>query len=294
MTLTLKPYFSLVRFSHSIFALPLAGIALVQALPLSSFAQSQNHTAGWLLSGKILLCMLSLRSAAMAFNRILDRDYDAANPRTSQREIPAGLISTAQAKVFMLMSSLLFLLSAFSINKLTSFFAVPVLALAGAYSYAKRYTYLAHFFLGSVIGLAPLAVWIAVLERIDLLPVLWSLGLLFYIAGFDILYACQDYDFDKKNALHSIPARFGLQKALHIAPLCHAAALCFFFAAGWLGESHFVFYIALAVVASLFIVEHLLVRPRKLQHIHLAFFHINASISSILFLGLVLSLYLQS
>ena len=281
-------YLRMIKFAHTIFALPFAGIALVQALPGSGLL---NHglfyPALWLLIFQVLIAMVSLRSAAMGFNRIVDRKFDAENPRTAGREIPRGLVSLSRAILFVGVSLGIFILDAFWIGSLPGKLSPVAIALVLFYSYTKRFTLAAHFFLGAGIGLAPLATWIAVRNEFALLPALWSLGLMFYIAGFDILYSCQDADFDRSRGLHSIPSRLGIPTALWIARITHLVALGFFFRASLLSRGGPVLYLTLLLVSVLFAVEHALVRPGKLEHIPIAFFHINASISSILFLGLL-------
>ncbi len=282
-------YLRMIKFSHTLFALPMAGIAFVQALPETRLISGGAPNAEfWWMLGKVVVAMAALRSAAMGFNRIVDRDIDARNPRTASREIPAGEIGLGQARAFVLVSTAIFFAAAFWINPLCAVLAPVALAFVFGYSFTKRFTFLCHFFLGLAIGIAPSAVWIAMLERIDLLPVLWSAGLMFYIAGFDILYACQDHDFDRNAGLHSVPARFGVPAALWIARLAHVIALGAFLGAGFVSESGPVFYAAAAITAALFVVEHRLVSGGRLDRIPIAFFHVNASISSILFLGVLI------
>ena len=285
----LRHYLSMIKFSHSIFALPLAGITCAQALPYRNL----EGTALYILIGQIVLCMIFLRSSAMGFNRIVDRHFDAANPRTARREIPAGILSVRQARLFVSASALLFLITAASINTVTAILALPALLLVYAYSYSKRFSCLAHFFLGFVIGLAPLGAWLAVLARFDWLPIFWSAGLLFYVMGFDILYACQDIEFDRQRGLHSLPARLGLRRALWVARLAHVLALAFFIvAAYWETQAVSLWLnVALGIVGALFILEHWLVRPKTLANIPIAFLHVNAAISSVLFIGVVLDQY---
>lgn len=292
---TLTRYLRMIKFSHTLFALPLAGIAFIQALPASNLLTAGGTPAPafyWLLL-KTVVAMTALRSAAMGFNRLADRDIDAANPRTANREIPDGQISVGSARLFIGVSLAIFFAAAFSINPICALLAPVAAGLVLGYSYTKRFTFLCHFFLGIAIGVAPTAVWLAVLERVDLLPLVWSAGLAIYIAGFDILYACQDADYDRQAGLHSVPARFGVPAALWTARLCHLAAIGLFAWAGMLGQSDGIFVIAVLIVAVLFFVEHWLVRPEKLERIPIAFFHINASISMILFLGVALDSWLR-
>lgn len=282
-------YLRMIKFSHTIFALPLAGVAFLKAMTLSGLWRDGGPSAEFFpMLIKTLVAMAALRSAAMGFNRIVDRDIDAANPRTAARELPGGKISVSRAWLFTIVSLAIFFLAAWSINWLCAALS-PLAAIAVlGYSFTKRFTFLCHFFLGFAIGLAPSAAWIALLERIELLPLLWSAGLMFYIAGFDILYACQDAEFDRSYGLHSAPARFGIPAALWIARAAHVLALAAFIAAGRVSGYGWIFGAAICAVALMFFLEHWLVRPGKLDRIPIAFFNINAAISSILFLGALL------
>ncbi len=271
----------------------MAGIAFIQALPYSSLNFSLNDYDDTLfLLLKVILCMVFLRSSAMGFNRLIDRKFDALNPRTVIREIPSGKLSPSAVGLFVSICALVFIGIAWSINLLTGILSLPLLLLLYAYSYTKRFSYISHFFLGLSIGLCPSATWIAVLGRIDLLPVLWSLGLMFYIAGFDILYSCQDYEFDRKAGLFSLPSYFGIGPSLWISRICHVLALGLFILAGLEAHSGIVFYSSIIFTGLLFLLEHFLVWPRQQENeeicfekIPIAFFHINASISTVLFLG---------
>ncbi len=278
----------MIKFSHTIFALPFAGIAILIALPASGLLEGDEwgeHLAWMIL--KILICMVTLRSAAMGFNRLVDRQIDAANPRTAGREIPAGKISVNAVRVIVAVCCIVFTATAFWINPLCGLLAPVAIALVLGYSYTKRFTYFCHFFLGLAIGIAPIATYIAMLGRIDLAPLLWGAGLLFYIAGFDILYACQDAQFDRQAGLNSVPARFGVERALWIARGAHIVALGAFLAGGYVTGTGWIFVATAGIVAGLFFLEHWLVRPPRLDRIPIAFFHVNASISTVLFAGLL-------
>ncbi|MCR9142028.1 MAG: putative 4-hydroxybenzoate polyprenyltransferase [bacterium] len=292
---SISNYLRMIKFSHTLFALPLAGIAFVQALPYTDLIQSGAPTPAffWMLL-KLVVAMAALRSAAMGFNRLVDRDIDGRNPRTANREIPSGAISVASAWGFVIASLAIFFAVAFWINPLCALLSPVAVFVVLGYSYTKRFTFLCHFFLGMAIGIAPTAVWIAMLERLDALPLFWSAGLMFYIAGFDILYACQDHEFDRSAGLHSVPARFGVTNALFLARACHLIALSLFAAAGLEAGCGAVFFAAIAIVAILFVIEHRLVRPGKLEQIPIAFFHINASISMILLAGVLIDLAVRA
>ena len=291
---SLVDYLRMIKFSHTVFALPFAGIAFLLALP-GSEAWNGGSPGGafYLLLGQIIICMASLRSAAMGFNRLADREIDAANPRTAVREIPRGVISPGNARLFIIISSLIFIATAFWINTLCGMLSPVAIALALGYSYSKRFTMFCHYILGLAIGIAPLAAWLAVRGTAEPLPLLWSGGLMMYIAGFDILYSCQDAAFDKEQGLHSLPARLGVKPAIYISRLTHLAAVGFFLWAGIEGKSGPVFWGALGIVALLFLTEHVLVRPGRLEKIPAVFFNVNAAISMVLFLGLLLDVVLR-
>jgi 4-hydroxybenzoate polyprenyltransferase len=231
--------------------------------------------------------MVGARSAAMGFNRIADARLDKKNPRTAGREIPAGKLSMEAAAIFVILFSGLFILAAAMFGRLCFYLSVPVLLLLFSYSYTKRFTILCHIYLGLTISLAPLGTWIALTGGFDWPILLMSLALMTYIAGFDVLYACQDIAFDRKEGLHSIPVRFGSAKALAIAKMLHGLSLVFF---GWLFfafQMGPVYLSAVGVIALLMIVEHLLVKPEDLSRINIAFFHMNSLISLTLFIGVL-------
>lgn len=282
-------YLQMVKFAHSLFALPFAGIAFIEALPYSGLTIHNNPTLEfWRLLLGIILAMVSMRSAAMGFNRIVDRDFDSRNPRTAAREIPSGTIAVNHAWKFVILSLAVFIGTAFFINFTAGLFSPLAIVLTLGYSYTKRFTMFSHLALGMAIGSVPIAVWIAMLERVDLLPVLWAAGMMFYIAGFDILYSCQDADFDRDIGLNSIPARMGVVPALWYARISHTMALLFFILAGVHGNLGWIYFATVNIIAILFLIEHLLVRPNNLENVNIAFFHINASISSVIFAGLLL------
>ncbi len=272
-------YGRMIKFSHTIFALPFALAAVVLAnrhTPVSLYGVS------W-----ILVAMIAARSAAMGFNRIVDAKIDAKNPRTAMREIPSGKLSRNSAIAFVFVSALMFILSAAMLGRLCLALSVPVLAVLCSYSYTKRFTWLAHIYLGFAISLAPLGAWIALTNSFAWPIVLLSLALMTYIAGFDILYACQDTRFDKHAGLFSIPAKFGIQKALMAAKAIHFISWCLFL---WLWNAFdlgLIYFCTALVIGVLLIVEHQLVHPDDLSKIDLAFFHVNSIISVMLFLGIL-------
>lgn len=269
----------MIRFSHTVFALPFALGAVVLA------QRTHPLTPGLLFW--LLVAMAGARSAAMGFNRIADREIDRANPRTAGRELPTGVISLTAAVGFVGISSLVFVLAAAMISRLCLFLSFPVLAVLFLYSYTKRFTVLSHFYLGLGISLAPVGAWIAVTGGFDPVVMILSLALLTYIAGFDILYACQDLEFDRRTGLCSIPARLGPAAAFYISAILHGItflSLLLILVAFDLGV---VYLVATLIMGALLIVEHRLVRPHDLTRIEAAFFHVNSAISVILFLGIL-------
>ncbi len=274
----------LIRFSHTVFALPFALTAAVLAWMEEPFRLLD-------LAG-ILWCMVSARSAAMAFNRIVDRHYDAANPRTAQRHLPAGQLSLRTVVLFCLLCCLAFVAGTLLFlwreppNPWPLYLSGPVLVWILGYSYAKRFTSLAHFWLGSALMLAPLASWIALRGLTDLqAPLLLGAAVAFWVAGFDILYACQDAEFDRRTGLRSLPARLGVAAALRVAALCHWIMLGLLallpLAAPPLGT---IYYLGLLLVGVLLAYEHYLVRPDDLSRVQQAFFQVNGIISIGIFL----------
>ena len=275
-----QTYGRLIKFSHTIFALPFALAAVLLAHLQRPIALS---TLGW-----ILLAMVGARSAAMGFNRFADYRFDRLNPRTANRPLTAGLISKQSVLTLIAVSSVVFVFAAAMLGRLCLVLAVPVLLTLFAYSYTKRFTAFSHLYLGFAIGLAPVGAWIAATGQLDPRILLLSLALVFYIGGFDILYACQDVDFDRSVGLCSIPARWGAQRAMQIAAVLHVftfACLCAIYLAFDLG---LVYLFSLIIIGCLLVVEHKLVHPQDLTHIDLAFFHVNSAISILLFVAVFL------
>ena len=265
----------MIKFEHTLFALPFAFLGAVLAA---------DGLPGWRQILWITAAMFGARSAAMTFNRIVDRKFDAENPRTANRELPSGKISVSFAWAFFIVSVILFEIAAYSLNWLT--FALSPVALLSilGYSYAKRFTSFAHLILGWSLAISPTAAWIAVRGAIDSpVPLLLSLLVMMWTAGFDVLYACQDFEFDKKAGLRSIPARFGIKRSLYIARLFHAQAfvvlllLFLITGLGWLALG------GVAAVGALMIYQHTLVKADDLSRMNAAFFTTNAMVSVILF-----------
>ncbi len=288
----------MIRFSHSVFALPFALLAAVMGWT----AKSDDGVAvqfSWRHAVGLIVCIVAARSAAMAFNRIVDRDIDRKNSRTSGRQLPTGKITLSTAVMFTVIASLAFFVGTllFLPNRLPLYLAGPVLLFLLAYSYTKRFTWLAHFWLGIALMLAPIAAWIAVrgevvqTNALDLLPaVILGLAVMFWVAGFDVIYACQDFQFDREHRLHSIPARFGITRGLRIAAFSHVATIACLVALplvaisfgpqldfGWL------YWSAIPAIAGMLFYEHSLVRANDLGRVNVAFFNVNAIISIGLF-----------
>ncbi|MCC6492340.1 MAG: 4-hydroxybenzoate octaprenyltransferase [Pirellulales bacterium] len=314
MLQTIRHFLSLVRFSHTLFALPFALLAAfmawhLRALEMTKFAGPRRDellkftsdsppgthiflipfSIRWQELLGILLAMVFARSAAMAFNRLADRKLDASNARTAARHLPAGILSVPQVTAFAALCSLGFIASTllFFPNRLPLYLAVPVLLFLLGYSLAKRFTSLSHFWLGAALALSPVAAWIAIRGEVlwhtpaDLLPAaVLGAAVLAWVAGFDVIYACQDYDHDRRASLHSLPVRLGVAGALRLAAACHLGAIVLlailpraYPPLGW------IYYAGVAAVAALLVYEHALVRPDDLARVNIAFFHVNAVIS---------------
>ncbi|MFL5328231.1 MAG: UbiA-like polyprenyltransferase [Gemmataceae bacterium] len=276
----IRLFLELIRFSHTIFALPFALTSAVLAWQLEPFR--------WFDLLGILLCMASARSAAMAFNRLVDRRIDAENPRTAGRHLPAGLLSVPAVIAFLSASGAIFVFSTLLFrNPWPLYLSGPVLVFICGYSLTKRFTALAHFWLGASLMLAPLAAWIAIHGPHDLqTPLILGGAVLFWVAGFDILYACQDVDFDRRAKLHSVPVALGVPGALRLAALCHAvmAALLILLYVVAQPQLGLVYLVGVIAVAGLLIYEHWIVRPDDLSRVNRAFFQVNGVISVGLFL----------
>jgi 4-hydroxybenzoate polyprenyltransferase len=293
----LRKYLELIRFSHTLFALPFAILALIWAIyyPAPSV---QNWTANsWMRWVGIVLCMVFARSFAMAVNRWADASFDAKNPRTAMRHIPAGTLSSSSVLAFALLNAALFVLSCllFLPNKLPILLSLPVLLFLGGYSYAKRFFDGVHFWLGAALMLAPICTWLAIRGEVvqaawqDIFPPLFlGLGVLLWVTGFDIIYACQDESFDRQHQLRSIPARWGARRALHLSAALHAAAWGVWLLLGWAfpGLSlGWIWYACLLGIGILLIQEHRWVSPTDLSRVNQAFFHLNVAIGALLLIA---------
>lgn len=270
----------MIKIEHTLFALPFALLGAALAA-----RDVEPQPAGFWISRLlwITVAMVGARSAAMTFNRIADSRIDAANPRTANRALPAGLLDTRFAAAFTIVSSALFLIAAWQLNRLTLVLSPIALGSVLLYSYTKRFTSFSHLILGWCLAIAPSGAWIAIQGKLTLVPVLLSLSVMLWTAGFDILYACQDYEFDRSAGLHSIPERFGIGNALWIARGIHAlmfgSLMLFFFDAhlGWLG------FAGVLATGALLVYQHTIVKPDDLSRLNAAFFTTNAFVSIILF-----------
>jgi 4-hydroxybenzoate polyprenyltransferase len=273
----IRTYGSLVAISHTVFAMPFAASAVVLALavPHASF------TGARVLA--MLVCMVCARTSAMAFNRWADRHYDALNPRTRGRHVPAGLVGAGEALALAVVTGVGFLAAAITLGFWPAVLAPAVLAVLLGYSYAKRFTWAAHAWLGVALALAPGGAWLAMGARPSLGIILLMVGVVTWLLGFDTLYALQDEDFDRSVGLHSIPARFGAQGAMAISEGAHVVTVAAFAACGVAMHRGWLFACAVCVAAALLIYEHALVRRRGLRAIGKAFFDVNAWVSCVFF-----------
>ncbi len=260
----------MIRFSHSVFALPFAftGAALAIEGPLP-----------WSKLFWILVAMVGARSAAMGFNRLADQSIDAKNPRTAARELPAGRLRRAEVWAFVIGSAGALVLAAAMLNPLCFALSPVALATVFAYSYTKRFTTLSHVVLGLSLGIAPVGAWLAIRGAFALPPIVLSLAVLLWVAGFDVVYSCQDVEFDRREGLHSLPARLGVARALLLARLMHAGAVALMAALYALAPVHALYLGGVALVALLLAYEHSLVRPDDLSKVDAAFFTMNAWVS---------------
>jgi 4-hydroxybenzoate polyprenyltransferase len=274
--LSVKKYLSLVKFSHTVFAMPFAFIGFVLAV------SNGEHEFSLRILLLIILCMIFARNAAMGFNRLADNRFDALNPRTKNREIPSGKISPKAASIFVIINSLLFITTTGFINKLTLFLSPVALLIVLGYSLTKRITSLCHFILGLGLSLAPIGAYISVTGTFDVTPLIYSLIVLTWVSGFDIIYALQDDEFDRSNQLHSLPSATGKKRALIISVIVHFATFLFIIAAGFIGKGGPYFWIGATLFITLLLYQHSIVKHDELNRVNLAFGTTNG-IASIVF-----------
>ncbi|MXV17796.1 UbiA-like polyprenyltransferase [Hufsiella ginkgonis] len=272
----MKKYLSLVLFAHTIFAMPFAIIGFFLAVTTT------GHPFKWSLLACVILCMVFARNAAMAFNRYLDRDIDARNPRTVQRDIPAGRISARNARLFTIVNCVLFILTTWLINPLCFYLSPVALAVVLGYSYTKRFTPLCHLILGAGLGIAPLGAYLSVTGEFNRLPVFFSLAVICWVSGFDIIYALQDDEFDKTHQLYSIPVLLGRKKALMVSSLLHVLCVVFVMLPLFFTNLGIFYMIGVAFFIGLLIYQHRLVKPDDLSRVGLAFGTTNG-IASVIF-----------
>ena len=306
MKSTVKNYLSLVKFSHTIFAMPFAligfflgtittymNIMIEDGRPIS-FANIffNNYRSYSILLLLVILCMIFARSAAMAFNRWLDKNFDALNPRTAIREIPSGIITSKNAMLFVVFNCVAFIACTYFINRICFYLSPVALFVILFYSYTKRFTPLCHLVLGLGLSLAPIGAYLAVTGKFDVLPILFSLTVLFWVSGFDIIYALQDEEFDKANNLYSIPAALGKVKALRVSELLHLLSLGCVIAAGVYGHLHWLYWIGVAVFGGMLLYQHSIVKPTDLRRVNIAFMTANGIASVIFAIFVLLDLFL--
>ena len=251
---------------------------------------------GWLIVQYlilVILCMVFARSAAMAFNRYLDRQYDARNPRTAIREIPSGIITPKNAFLFTIINCLLFITCTFFINKLCFYLSPVALAVVLGYSYTKRFTPLCHLILGLGLSLAPIGAYLAVTGKFAFLPILFSLAVIFWVSGFDIIYALQDEDFDKSQQLYSIPAWLGKAKALRVSEVLHLLSAAAVIYAGVYGYFGWLYWIGTALFAGMLVYQHSIVKPHDLKRVNLAFMTANGIASVVFAIFVIADLFLN-
>lgn len=276
-----KNYLSLIKFSHTIFAMPFAMIGFVLGLKAETSIFSNGNE--WIIKFVLVICcMVTARSAAMAFNRYLDRSFDALNPRTAIREIPAGIISANSALWFTIVMSVLFVYGAWLINPLCFYLSPVALLVILGYSFTKRFTALCHLVLGLGLSLAPIGAYLAVTGVFALLPILFSFAVLFWVSGFDIIYSLQDEVFDKSLQLHSIPAALGKQKALAVSRVLHVLSFSALLAAAFLSNWTWLYGIGLAGFGVMLVYQHSLVKPHDLSKVNIAFMTANG-VASVVF-----------
>lgn len=283
----MKKYLSLVTFSHTIFAMPFALIGFFLAINTTA------NSFSWIKLLLMLACMVFARNAAMAFNRYLDRDIDAKNPRTKTRDIPAGRISAKNALLFTIINGALFITATWFINLLCFWLSPIALLVVLGYSLTKRFTALCHLVLGLGLSLAPIGAYLVVTGEFALLPILFSLAVLCWVSGFDIIYALQDEDFDRSENLHSIPSYLGKKKALMVSNILHVFAALFVIAPIFLNTFGISYYIGITIFIGMLIYQHLLVKPDNLSKVNFAFMTTNGIASVAFALCFLIDIYIQ-
>ncbi len=283
-------YLSLIKFSHTVFALPFAAIGFILGIHVMDY-----QSLDWKLLLLVLFCMVTARNAAMAFNRWADKEIDKNNPRTKTREIPSGVISAKNALIFVIINSILFLVASYLINFLCFLLAPIALLIILGYSYTKRFSWLCHVFLGLGLSLAPIGAYLAVTGAFHILPLLYSVAVITWVAGFDIIYALQDIQFDQDHNLQSIPAKFGLSKALWVSSCFHIICAFCILSGAWIlfkdfGLSYFMLTGSICFI-SLLITQHIIIGEGDLAKVNISFFTTNGIASIVLAAGTILDFY---
>ena len=288
----IKNYLSLVKFSHTIFAMPFALIGFVLGLRYN-WVNHQHIENVCLKFALVIICMVTARSTAMAFNRYLDRHFDKLNPRTAIREIPAGIIKAEKALIFIGINMALFIVATYFINTICFYLSPVALFVILFYSYTKRFTYLCHLVLGIGLSLAPIGAYLALTGSFAVLPLLFSFAVVFWVSGFDIIYALQDIDFDQSQSLYSIPSHWGLEKALNIARVLHVFSAIFVIVAFYLGGFHLLYLVGLAVFIGMLLYQHSIVKPNDLSKVNIAFMTANGIASVVFGIIVIASIFIQ-
>lgn len=282
---SVKNYFSLVKFSHTVFAMPFAliGYSLAVSQPEYSFSLK--------LLLLIILCMIFARNAAMGFNRLADKKFDALNPRTRNREIPSGIIGSRAAGAFVILNAVLFMLSTSFINNLTLYLSPVALLIILGYSLTKRFTLLCHFILGLGLSLAPIGAYISLTGKFSIVPLIYSFIVLTWVSGFDIIYALQDDEFDKANNLHSVPSVTGIKNAIAISVFVHLTTFGFVILAGFTGAGSWLYWSGAFLFSLFLLYQHLIVKHSDLSRVNMAFGTTNGVASVIFAIFVILDLY---
>jgi 4-hydroxybenzoate polyprenyltransferase len=288
----IKNYLSLVKFSHTIFAMPFAIIGFVLGLRYNWMEHTTINNV-WVKFILVIVCMVTARSTAMAFNRYLDRHFDKLNPRTAIREIPAGIIKAEKALVFIGINMAIFITATYFINTICFYLSPVALFVILFYSYTKRFTYLCHLVLGIGLALAPIGAYLAVTGSFAILPLLFSFAVVFWVSGFDIIYALQDIDFDQSQSLYSIPSYWGLEKALNIARVLHVVSAIFVIIAFYIGGFHVLYVLGLAVFIGMLLYQHSIVKPNDLSKVNIAFMTANGIASVVFGIIVIASIFIQ-
>lgn len=284
----MKKYFSLVLFAHTVFAMPFGIIGFFLAVTTT------DHEFNWIKLFLMVLCMVFARNAAMAFNRYLDSEIDGANPRTVSRDIPSGRISSGEALAFTIINSLLLVATTLLINRLCFYLSPVALAVVLGYSYTKRFTPLCHLILGLGLALAPIGAYLVVTGEFAMLPIYFSLAVLCWVSGFDIIYALQDEEFDRENNLNSIPAWLGKEKALTVSSILHFFAIVFISLPYVLSDLSWFYLAGILFFILLLVYQHQLVKPNDLSKVDRAFFTTNGIASVVFAVFFLLDVYLRN